>query len=566
MKFLPSQLAYLLGETQSRRNLKALFKYLVFLAAVVVVYALLFHLIMTEVEGKDHSWVTGIYWTLTVMSTLGFGDITFESDVGRLFSILVLLTGVVLLLIVLPFAFIRFFYAPWIEAQIRVRAPRQAAPGTAGHVIISHFEAVARGLVRKLDLMAIPYFVLEPDRTRAAELHNEGVRVVTGHLDAPATYEALRAREARAVFACGDDPTNTNITLTVRELGDSIPVIAVAEDQESIDLLELAGATHVLPLKQRLGEQLAGRVNAGHAAAYVVGRFKDLQIAEFPVHGTPLVGRTIRDTRLRQTLGLNIVGVWERGRLLAAHPDLALTASSVPVVVGTADQIAELDTLLVIYDTNYNPVVVIGGGKVGVAAVQALRKKGMAVHLVEKNELLRERLAGVPDRLFTGDAADRSVIMEAGLAEAPSVLLTTNDDAINIYLAVYCRRLNPALRIVSRITHERNLEAIHRAGADFALSYTSLGVESVFALLAGREMVLVGEGVEFFALDIPESLAGRSLVEIQLGARTGLNVIAVETDEGFTANPPADHPLPAQGRLLALGSSEQRQRFREELG
>lgn len=566
MKFLPSQLAYLLGETQSRRNLKALFKYLLFLAAVVVVYALVFHLIMTEVEGKDHSWLTGIYWTLTVMSTLGFGDITFESDVGRLFSILVLLTGIVLLLIVLPFAFIRFFYAPWLEAQIRVRAPRQVPPGTVGHVIISHFEAVARGLARKLDLMAIPYFVIEPDPARAAELHNEGVRVVTGLLDAPATYEALRARDARAVLACGDDPTNTNITLTVRELGESIPVIAVAEDEESVDLLELAGASHVLPLKQRLGEQLAGRVNAGHAAAHVVGRFKDLQIAEFPVHGTPLVGRTIRDTRLRQTLGLNIVGVWQRGHLLPAHPDLTLTASSVPVVVGTADQVAELDTLLVIYDTNYNPAVVIGGGKVGVAAVRALRKKGMAVHLVEKNERLRNRLAGVPDRLFLGDAADRAVIMEAGLAEAPSVLLTTNDDAINIYLAVYCRRLNPALRIVSRITHERNLEAIHRAGADFALSYTSLGVESVFALLASREMVLVGEGVEFFALDIPKSLAGRSLAQTQLGARTGLNVIAVETDEGFTANPPADHPLPLRGKLLALGSSEQRQRFREELG
>ena len=53
-----------------------------------------------------------------------------------------------------------------------------------------------------------------------------------------------------------------------------------------------------------------------------------------------------------------------------------------------------------------------------------------------------------------------------------SVLLTTNDDAMNIYLAIYCRRLNPGLRIVSRITHERNVEAIHRAGADFVLQRT----------------------------------------------------------------------------------------------
>ena len=58
------------------------------------------------------------------------------------------------------------------------------------------------------------------------------------------------------------------------------------------------------------------------------------------------------------------------------------------------------------------------------------------------------------------------------------MVLTTNDDATNIFLAVYCRRLNPDTRIVSRITHERNLEAIHRAGADFVLSYTTLAVTS----------------------------------------------------------------------------------------
>jgi transaldolase / glucose-6-phosphate isomerase len=38
-----------------------------------------------EREGREHSWITGVYWTLTVMSTLGFGDITFETDLGRLF-------------------------------------------------------------------------------------------------------------------------------------------------------------------------------------------------------------------------------------------------------------------------------------------------------------------------------------------------------------------------------------------------------------------------------------------------------------------------------------------------
>ena len=59
------------------------------------------------------------------MSTLGFGDIIFTSDVGRLFSIVVLLSGVVFLLVMLPFLFIRLFYAPWLEARVRTRAPRE---------------------------------------------------------------------------------------------------------------------------------------------------------------------------------------------------------------------------------------------------------------------------------------------------------------------------------------------------------------------------------------------------------------------------------------------------------
>jgi voltage-gated potassium channel len=55
-------------------------------------------------------------------------------------------------------------------------------------------------------------------------------------------------------------------------------------------------------------------------------------------------------------------------------------------------------------------------------------------------------------KVFVGDAADRRVLERAGILTARSVLLTTNDDAMNVYLAVYCRRLNANLRIVSRIT------------------------------------------------------------------------------------------------------------------
>jgi Trk K+ transport system NAD-binding subunit len=560
LKFISTQLSYFLGQRQIRQNLGALLKFLALLGVVIVVFAVLFHFIMAY-EGQDHSWVTGFYWTLTVMSTLGFGDITFLSDLGRAFSIFVLLSGIILLLIVLPFTFIRFFYAPWLEAQLNTRAPREAPPDTRDHVVICEHDPIAASLVDRLALLEIPYLLIEKDAAAAAELRAEGVSVIAGDPEAVETWEAVRIKAARGVFANSSDPRNTNITLTVRQQCPDVSIIAKVDSVDSIDILELAGATEVLPLKQRLGESLANRVNAGHAEAHVIGELRGFVIAEFPVHNTPLVGRTLRDTKLRQVMGINVVGVWERGRFEPPRPDMVLTKFAVPVVIGTPEQILELNTLLVIYDTNYNPTVIIGGGQVGVAAAKALRRREIPVHIVEKDETVAARISGVADRVICGDAADRAVMTDAGLEEAPTVILSTNDDSINVYLAAYCRRLNPELRIISRITHDRSLEAIHRAGADFVLSYTTLGAESVISAVQGRGLMMLGSGVELFQLDIPKTLVGKTISETQIGARTGLTVIAVQNGAGLEANPSPKKPLPPEGELLVLGTPDQRQEF-----
>ncbi len=565
MKFVSVQLSYFLSDRDVRRNVRSLLKYVAFVSAVIVLFAVVFHFIMLY-EGKEHSWVTGFYWTLTVMSTLGFGDITFESDLGRLFSILVLLSGVVLLLIVLPFAFIRFFYAPWLEARLRLRAPREVPPGTEGHVVICAYDSIAPNLIRRLERAGIPYFVLEEDAETAVNRHVEGTSVILGEVDSRVTYEALRLAESRMVFVNREDTVNTNIVLTIREVEPEEPVVAVANHEDSVDVLELSGATRVLPLKKWLGEQLANRVSALHAGLNAIGRYEDLLIAELPVLHTPLAGKTVRETRLRRSTGVSIIGVWERGRLLSVRPNRPLTDSSVLVVVGTEEQLGALDDLLIIYNVNPNPVVVIGGGRVGRAAVRALRQRGAPVNLVEQEAALCERLAETCNEVFAGNAADYHLLTRAGILGAPSMVLTTNDDAVNIYLASYCRRLNPELRIVSRITHERNVEAIHRAGADFVLSYASLGAEAVFSILQGKELLMLGEGVNLFSAPLPRSLRGKALAETGIGARTGLTVIALQRNGEVSTDLTGDTVLTADTQLLMLGDDEQQRDFAKLFG
>ena len=563
MKFLPSQLAYLMQDPEARTNIRSLLKYVAFLAALVLLYTVLFHVIKLQLEGERHSWITGAYWTLVVMTTLGFGDVTFTTDVGRLFSIVVLLSGVVLLLVVLPFLFIRLFYAPWLEARIRLRAPRRVPAGMTNHIVLAELDPLATGLVERLQAEQIPYVVIEPDPAKAVRLAGDGIWVVTGENDSRATYERLEIASARLLIANCEDTINTNITLTAREVAAHVPIVAIVEEEDSVDILTLSGASTVLPLKRQLGEYLANRVDVGRAEAHVIGTFRGLQIAELPARDTPFSDLTVRDTRLREQTGLSVVGFWQRGKLHPAFPETPIRADTVLVVVGTPTQIVTLNELLRSEAAPARPVLLVGAGKVGQAAAQALERKGVTVHAIDKSEGALSPLAPHVSAIFPGDAADRRLLDRAGIAQAASVLLTTNDDAMNIYLAVYCRRLNPGVRIVSRITHERNVEAIHRAGADFVLSYTTLGIEAVMSILKGNPPVLLGEGVELFSVRVPPPLAGRPLKDSGIGSRTGLSVVALQQGEDVITQLTSEMLLPRGAELLMLGSTEQRRAFAE---
>ena len=200
MKFLPSQLAYLTSDPAARGNLRALPKYLAFLGVLVTVYAFLFHVIKLSVENELHSWLTGFYWTLVVMTTLGFGDITFASDTGRVFSIVVLLSGVVFLVVMLPFLFIRLFYAPWLEARVRLRAPRAVPATMRGHVIIAEYDVIAAGFAARLADEGIPYVIIERDPVGAGQLFGDRISVLAGENDTRLTYE--HAGRVGAIGAC----------------------------------------------------------------------------------------------------------------------------------------------------------------------------------------------------------------------------------------------------------------------------------------------------------------------------------------------------------------------------
>jgi len=140
------------------RSFKALSRFLSTLLALVVGYSIVFQVVMAY-EGQSQSWVSGLYWTLTTMSTLGYGDIVFATDIGRSFSILVLLSGIVFMLVLLPFTFIQFVYEPWMERRAASLVPRA----------VLQFN--------------YPDVVVLPEHDEVSSLREEGVVAICGELD-----------------------------------------------------------------------------------------------------------------------------------------------------------------------------------------------------------------------------------------------------------------------------------------------------------------------------------------------------------------------------------------------
>jgi voltage-gated potassium channel len=556
MKFLATQLIVFLRSKPDRRNLKLLFKFLIVLLILITVFTIIFHLLMLR-EGRSFSWVTGFYWTLTVMSTLGFGDITFNTDTGRFFSIVVLLSGMVFLLILFPFTFINFFYSPWMKAQADAQVPRELPADTQGHVVLTRYGPVTEALIKKLNQFHYPYVVLVPDLAEGLRLHEMGVKVMLGEVDNPQTYQKVRFSQAALLATTATDVINTNVAFTARELSSEVPIISTCNFEASADILELAGSNHVLQLGEMMGLFLARRANGGDACAQVIGQFGALQIAEATVTGTPLVGLTLRETNLRKKVGVSVVGVWERGAFRAAQPETIITQNTVLVLAGSKEQLEQYNKTFHIHTEIGAPVIIVGGGRVGRATGKALAARNLDYRILEK---LPERVKD-DKRYILGDAADLETLKMVGIVESPCVIITTHDDDVNVYLTIYCRRLRPDIQIITRTTLERNLSTLHRAGADFVMSYASMGANTVFNLLKRSDILMVAEGLNLIRVKVPAQIAGRTIAQSSVRQETGCTIIAIKEGEELRINPDPTMVLPPQAEIILIGTVEAETQF-----
>lgn len=557
MKSISTELAYFF-RGRLRQNLKVLCLYGIFLASLILVYALMFDFLMWRLESRDFSLMASIYWVITVMTTLGFGDITFQSDLGYLFANIVTISGVLFMLIILPFTMISLFLAPWIEQRLRYHPTRELDENTSGHVLIFGMDPITTNLIRKLKIRMIPFVVVTADRLQAQRLEeDEKIRVVFGSPTDKEVLRKVRVNEARYVIANLSDPENANLCLTVRSLAKT-PIAAIANDPEHVELLRMAGANQVIPLPRILGRYLATRATTCGALAHILDSFGDLKIAEIPVYGTPFANQTLAEAQIRQRTGLSVVALWERGTLKFPTGDAILNPEALMILAGSQEQLHQLEQLA--GDQSRDELVLIlGHGRVGCASAKFLERKPVPFVLIDQlsNPDCADHVAVI------GDATGRYLLKQAGIERAQGVIVTTNNDNTNIFLTLSSRHSNPHIRIVARANDDVNVDQLYAAGADFVVSNASVGASILSNVLESKESVFLTEGISVFRRPIPPELIGKTITESQIRPVTGCSIVALVPADSTSPLivPPPEQLLKAGMGLLLIGSPQQEELF-----
>lgn len=558
MKEIIQSIPSVFKQRSKKKNVARFLRFGLVLVLFVFCYMQVYTKLMSEeLGGVEIGWVEAFYWVLTTMSTLGYGDITFSGDSGRLFSMIVMFTGVFYLFIVLPFVFMEFLYKPFMEYQTGARVARRFEPVKQKHVILTHYDSISHVLMDKLTHFGYPFVLIVSNIKEALRLHDMGFPIMVGNLDENETFVDASIENAAMVVTTDEDIRNVNIAFRARDSSPDLTIVSTCNKTTSEEVLSLAGATHVIRPAQQMGRFLSRRICCTDNATHIIGSFDEVLIAEATIHGTPLVGQNLRDAMLRESYGVNVVGMWERGHFELPNPSTMLNNHTVLLLAGTEETFANYDKDFGNLKTNNAPVIIIGAGRVGRETAKALDEGNISYRVIESDE----KKASMVSNCILGDASDKSVLERAGINKSPALIITSHDDETNVYLTIYGRKLRPDIQIITRAFVHRNIEPLHRAGADFVMSQDHMGANTIFNLLNRAEILMVTEGLDVFSQTTPKSLVGVKVKDCKITEKTGCSIVAIKGDSGTIITPSPENKFSENGEIILIGDETAEKSF-----
>jgi voltage-gated potassium channel len=208
-------------------------------------------------------------------------------------------------------------------------------------------------------------------------------------------------------------------------------------------------------------------------------------------------------------------------------------------------------------------IVLIGLGHLGYRVAQRLYEMGESVVVIEiqlgTHTTNAAREMGIP--VIQADARHPGGLEAANIKDAKTIILASQDDAMNLQIALKARSLNPQIQVVIRIFDEDFAQALQVQFGFTALSATEMAAPVFAAAAAGADVTspisIEGQQLSLARMTIPASsnLADKTVGYVEDNYH--LNIILLRHDHQSEMHPTDTRPLHAGDTLAVLGGPEQ---------
>jgi len=344
-RFTPSQARI---EYQYRRLRRELMGGVAALVGVFLVGTIWYH----RVEG----WrlIDAAYMTVITLATVGFMEVNPLGDRGRIFTIVLILSGVIsigYMINRISDAVIQgYFQEGWRLEQLR-----RVMESLSGHYIICGFGRMGRQIALEFQSEGVAFVVVDSEIDPLQVAEQMGFVAIQGDATLDETLIKLGIERAQCLIAAlPSDAENLYTVISAKALNAGIRAIARASGEEAMQKLQRAGADAVISPYITGGKRMAAAALRPQVMDFVdgilTGSDRTFYMEEFRLEQQvcPYIGATLRETRLRTRTGVLVLAVRRSDGTLISGPggDTILLAGDQLICMGTAEQLRLLNQIL----------------------------------------------------------------------------------------------------------------------------------------------------------------------------------------------------------------------------
>ncbi len=202
--------------------------------------------------------------------------------------------------------------------------------------------------------------------------------------------------------------------------------------------------------------------------------------------------------------------------------------------------------------------VVLGIGRFGESVAKALYESGYEVLAIDKNEEVIQDISEHVTHAIVGDITDESVLKSIGVRNFDvAVVAVGNNMESSILVTVILKEMGIKY-ILAKAQNDLHAKVLNRVGADrVVFPERDMGIRVAHNLVSANILDYIELSPDYSIIEVkaPESWNYKTLKQLDVRAKYGLNIMAIRTSKDVNISPHAEDIIRKDDILVVIGSN-----------